>query len=65
MPTRQKKEPVEFVTVDAFLKSAELVYPINKLQKAGFKAIMKKKGMEVAQGLDTYVPYLKDYLNIR
>lgn len=62
---KSKNETVEFITVDAFLKSAEMVYPINKMQKAGFKAIMKRKGMVVAQGMDAFVPYLKDYLNIR
>jgi len=62
---KSNSEPVEFITVDAFLKSAKIVYPINKMQEAGFKAIMKRKGMVVAQGMDAFVPYLKDYLNIR
>lgn len=61
---KKKSEPEEFITVDAFLKSAGMVYPVNKMQKAGFKALMKKKGMLVAQGMDVYVPYLKNYLNI-
>lgn len=62
---KPKNEPVEFITVDAFIKSAAMVYPINNMQKAGFKAIMKRKGMLIAQGMGTYLPYLKDYLNIR
>lgn len=62
---KPKNKPVEFITVDAFIKSAAMVYPINSMQKAGFKAIMKRKGMLIAQGMDTYLPYLKAYLNIR
>lgn len=62
---KKTNESVEFITVDAFIKSAKLVYPMSNLQCAGFKAIMKSKGMLSAQGMDKYLPYLKAYLDIK
>jgi len=55
----------EYVTVDTFIRSAKTIYPMTNLQVAGFKNTMASKGMKSAPSLEYYLPYLKNYLDIK
>lgn len=60
----QAKSAQEYVSVNSFLKSAQPVYHLSKLQVAGFKGKMATLGMSKAPGLDFYLPYLREYLEL-
>jgi len=54
----------DYVTVEAFIRSARTIYPMTNLQVVGFKNAMASKGMKSAPSLEFYLPYLKHYLGI-
>lgn len=60
----QVKPTQEYVSVNSFLKSVQPVYRLSKLQVAGFKGKMAALGMDNAPGLDFYLPYLREYLEL-
>lgn len=55
----------DYVTVEAFIRSAKTIYPMTAMQVAGFKNTMASKGMKSAPNLEFYLPYLKSYLGIK
>lgn len=58
----KKKKRKSYVHIDVFLQTADKVYGVNSIQKAGFKSMMRGKHYQKDE--EVFEKELKKYLNI-